>query len=497
MPGTPVVLTADRTLMAGYEILLDGMMAAGETTATPVWLGAALLLPPAQRRDGRAVRAPLGLRRIEAALLAGGFTPSEVVVSTEDDLARHIGPDTRVIAISAGEPGGRGMSSTTMTAVAGGEIYPAVMFRRLLRRVHALRPPVAKVILGGPGAWQLAGDAQARAALGIDHVVIGYAEGNAATVVRALLAGEALPPVLAGERVPAEGIPPIHGAAALGAVELSRGCGLGCGFCTLNRESMTHLPVETILADARTNLAAGATSLSLLSEDAFRYGADGLIPHPEALINLLRTLRALSGVRLLQFDHANLCTVARYADDELRAVRDLMVGDTGGAMPWLNVGVETAAGPLLRANGGLAKMHRHVDDWGDFAAEQIRRLLDAGFFPLISLQVGLPGETEEDVRRTLRWVAQWRGARVNLFPMLHAPIDGATPVTAESLHPWHWELIRACYDFNFAWTPALYADNQRAAGVAWSRRLLVRLLAPAKTWLWKALFARHARASRP
>ena len=51
-------------------------------------------------------------------------------------------------------------------------------------------------------------------------------------------------------------------------MEITRGCGLGCDFCTLAREPMRHLPVETILADARTNLNAGVRNIALITEDA-------------------------------------------------------------------------------------------------------------------------------------------------------------------------------------------------------------------------------------
>ncbi len=496
MPGIPVVLTADRTLMAGYDILLDGMLAAGETTATPCWLGEPLLLPKARRLREGARLAPLGLRRIEAALLNGGFYPEDVAVVGEEDLERVIGPDTRVVGVSAGEPGGHGMSSTTMTAIAGGEIYPAAMFRRLMQRINDLRTVDTKVVLGGPGAWQFADNASARLVLGIDHLVTGYAEGNAAAIFRVLAEEKSLPAIVPGENVSADHIPRIDGAASLGAVEISRGCGLGCTFCTLGRGFMEHLPPATILADAEKNLAGGCTSLSLLSEDAFRYGADGLRARPEMLIGLLEALRALPRVRLLQLDHANLCTVAQYADDELRAVRDLMVGRTGGRMPWLNVGVETAAGHLLWKNGGLPKMDRHVEDWGDYAATQLRRLITAGFFPIVSLQLGLPGETESDIRQTQRWVDGLRGEPLSIYPLLHAPIDGREPVTASRLRIWHWALIRACYEFNFTWMPRLYEDNQRAAGVAWTRRLLMKTLAPFKTMQWRQLLAQHAGKSR-
>ncbi len=186
--GFPIVLTADRTLTADYRLLFDGMLAASQTTTAPPAVFGRLLMPQNNRGRARAKVAPLGLRRIEAALLAGGFSPDEVAVVTEDQLEGAIGRATRVIGISSGEPAGLGMNSSTMTAIAGGRIYPQAMFGRLMRKIRRLNRDVsAKVVLGGPGAWQVAGDPSARKALGVDHVVSGYADRDAAATFRRLM----------------------------------------------------------------------------------------------------------------------------------------------------------------------------------------------------------------------------------------------------------------------------------------------------------------------
>jgi radical SAM superfamily enzyme YgiQ (UPF0313 family) len=283
--GLPIVLTADRTLTAAYRLLFDGMLAASQTTTAPPSLFGGLLMPQGRRRGARATVAPLGLRRIEASLLAGGFTPEELAVVREDQLGQAIGAATRVIALSSGEPAGLGMNSSTMTAIAGGRIYPQALFRRLLRKVHHLNRNVrAKIVLGGPGAWQIAGSPALRKELGIDHVVTGYAERDAAAIFRSLVRGEPVAEVVPGGWDPAVPIPPIRGASTMGVVEISRGCGLGCSFCTLARVPMVHLPPETILADVRTNVAAGLENVAVLSEDFFRYGAEGTKVNPDAPI---------------------------------------------------------------------------------------------------------------------------------------------------------------------------------------------------------------------
>lgn len=492
--GYPIVLTADRTLTAGYLLLFDGMLAASQTTTIPPALLSGLLMP---RGHGRF--APLGLRRIEAALFAGGFNDTEVIATDTDGLEGAIGPATRVVGISAGEPAGLGMNSNTMTGIAGGRIYPEAMFRRLARKVRRLvaeRAPQARIVLGGPGAWQLARDDERRRRLGIDHVVTGYAEGNATEIFAKLRAGEPTPAVIEGCGVMAAEVPRIRHASTMGVVEISRGCGLGCGFCTIGSVPMLHIPPETIRADVRTNLAAGMHAVALLSEDLFRYGAGGVKANPGALLGLLEEIRGIDGVGLIQADHANVLSIAQYDDAQLRRVRELMVGKSGCTLPWVNVGIETAAGELLRANGGGPKMGRERD-WGELCAEQLKRLCRAGFMPMASLVLGLPGESEADIKRTLAWAESLGRECVTIFPMLHAPIDGNEPPPPRSLTRLHWRIVRECYRLNFKWIPRMYWDNQRAVGVPAARRMLMQAMGWGQIAQWSILLSWHAwRAAR-
>jgi radical SAM superfamily enzyme YgiQ (UPF0313 family) len=493
--GYPVVLTADRTLMARYETLLDGMMAASQTTTTPWPVMRGLLMPPTPHRDGRAVFAPLGLRRVEAALLAGGFGAEEVIVVAPERLATVVGPATRVIGVSTGEPLGGGMSSSTMAAVAGGRIFPEALFAGLMRRVRAAvagSAPEARVVVGGPGAWQLAQDPARQQQIGADHVVYGYAEGNVAEVVRTLLEGASLPPSLAGENAAPHDLPATRGASTMGVVEISRGCGLGCGFCTLARVPMTDLPLETILADARTNLAAGLRGIAALSEDLFRYGGQGVRCNPPAVVGLLEALSAVEGLELIQVDHCNISSVAQFTDGELARVGRLLTG-AHPRRPWVNLGVETASGRLLRASGGAAKMGATPDDaWGGVCREQITRLVRAGFTPMVSLVLGLPQDTPEDTRQTLEWVRSLRGQRLTIFPVIYAPLPGDP---APVLTPEHWQVMREAYEFNFRNMPGMIWGDQTAAGVAPGKRLALQALGRGQVVMWRQLLRRRRRES--
>jgi len=494
--GFSIVLTADRTLMAAYQVLLDGMMAASQTTKTPRIIRERLLAPRAAHPGGRALVAPLGLRRIEAALLAGGFAASDVAVVDDAHLAEVIGPATKVIGVSSGEPTGLGMSSSTMVGVVGGDIYPLAAFRELMAKVRALRAaqaPQARVIVGGPGAWQLDQDSTARGDCGIDHVVIGYAEGNAAAVFTDLAAGSEVSGTIQGAPVAGEAIPAIRGASTMSVVETSRGCGLGCQFCTIATVPMVHLPIETILADCTTNIAAGNTSVALLSEDILRYGSRGIRCEPARVLDLLRQVRGLADLRIIQVDHTNISSVAQFSDDELSQARGYLVGN-GKRHPWVNLGVETASGELLQANGGGAKLGGvRPEDWGDHSVEQVRRLCRAGFEPMLSLVVGLPGESDADVRRCLEWVRALRDQPVTVFPVLYAPIHGQFPPDGMKLRRIHWQLIREAYEFNFPGVARIFWGDQTEAGVPLGKRVLLQMLGKGQVAQWRWLFGRHYR----
>jgi radical SAM superfamily enzyme YgiQ (UPF0313 family) len=344
--------------------------------------------------------------------------------------------------------------------------------------------------MGGPGAWQLLGNNGAAQGLGIDHVVTGYCEGNIGEIFAKIAEGETPPAVIEGA-APAR-IPALRGATVMGNVEISRGCGLGCRFCALARAPMVHLSAEAILSDIETNLAAGIRNTSLVSEDVFRWGSKSGRADVGALLGLLAEIRRLPGLGLIQIDHANILTVTQFSDDELSEMRRLFRGESARHdYLWLNLGVETASGELLAANGGRAKMGPiEPERWGDECLEQVRRLARAGFFPLVSLVVGLPGETPRDVERTLAWVRELRRERLAIFPLLHVSLDGVREnFKAADMTRLHWRLFRECYDLNFKWIPALCWDNQRdGAGALW-RRAAQQCLGRFQTVWWKSVFA--------
>ena len=108
---------------------------------------------------------------------------------------------------------------------------------------------------------------------------------------------------------------------------------------------------------------------------------------------------------------------------------------------------------------------------------------------MVSLVMGLPGETPTHVKQTLEFVRSLRGMRVSVFPMLLAPLDGSRAPTGADLTRLHWDLIRESYKFNFKWVPKMYWDNQTGAGTPLARRLALQALGKGQVLQWSLLFA--------
>lgn len=486
--GPHVVLTADRVLMSAYPTLLDGMFAASQTTTVPGFLMRRLVAPPVPANDLRAKAAPLGVRILEAALLRDGFADDVVAVVPPELLQRAIGPATRAVLVSSGDPLGLGMNDSTMSGIGGGRPFAPVWFEAMMRGLAGLKSCYGfRVIVGGPGAWQFEQDGHSARRFGIDSVFLGCAEKDIARVLVEACSSAGPRPLYNGETVTPQDVPAITGATIMGVVEASRGCGLGCPFCTLAGQPMLHLLADKIVTDVETNVAGGVTSASLVSEDILRYGASGGRLAPERLLGLVRAVRRVQGLRLIQLDHVNVSSAARFPPDALLELRRLLLDGTPSRMVWVNLGVETAAGELLAGASCTGKMHPFApDEWEDACEAAVSGLLAAGFVPMLSLIFGLPGETDEHVRRTRAFVRRLHGQRVLVFPMFYAPVrPGERAFGVGDMRREHWRLFREAYEFNFRLLPALYRDNHAGAMVPASRRLLTRIGGMLKAGEWR------------
>lgn len=491
-----VVLVADRTLSAEYKALFEGIFATMQTTQVPEFAMRRFVSPPV-RTDafGRARTAPLGLRRAESALLKyTNLRPEQIVTTTPEFLPRLLGPSVKVVAVSSSDPLGNGMSNTTTKNFWKGELYTSYWMRRMLTQIlDAKRKYGFKVVAGGAGAWQWTSYPDKTAAECIDVIFDGYFESKGPALFADLIDGKDVQACVKESSTCGEHIQPIRSASLLGIIEISRGCARGCRFCTQADKKMTHLPIDMICSDLHTNVSAGVTSVVSGSEDFFRYGASGIKPEFDKLRDLLIRMRAVKGLSFMQIDHANVSTIAQLTDDQLREVRSLLAWEKPSDYLWVNMGVESANGNLVAQSSPGKIAPFRPDDWEDIVRQTVERMSRNGFFPVVSLILGLPGETPDDIARTLKLVAFLERQNAVVFPVFYEPlrtdeIESGCVFNLQKMRLDHLALYSRCYEINFKKVPSLFWDNQRAAGVSWFKRTAMQLLGKTEVHSWRKTF---------
>ncbi len=428
-----VVLTSPSTEMSDYEGSHIMAFAAGFSKPwfMPRFYLKKVFFKPVPSHSLEVALAPLGLRKLEADLIKSGFRREDVVVVHPDDLEEAVGPETKVIGVSSKDPLGLGYVSLTYSSVLDlGESINNLEFKRLMKDAQkAKQKHGAKIAVGGPGSWQLLRP-EANGLFDVDCVFMGEGEVTAPKIIWKLVKGQDTPQVVEGKQASLDDITPIMGPTIYGAVEISRGCGRGCAFCSPTMQKRRVMPLEAILHEVKLNASHGQRDILLVTEDIFMYGCNSsdFTPNRDAVDGLFKALTANEEVTSIQVTHANLAAVnvdkaltSRVAE-VLRERSKYQLA--GKQVATVEVGIETGSPELFKRHmAGKCKPFK-PDEWPSIVLSSLSFMEEQDWVALATILVGLPEETDEDARQTIKLLENIEsvGLRTFLVPLVFVPL---------------------------------------------------------------------------
>ena len=463
-PTPQVILTASRIEMSDFNVNPFIAFSGGFPTGLfPLPVARKLLYPIKDPDSIEAKLAPYGLRKIEA-ILAEELGEENVKAVYPHKLKEAIGPETKVIGISTMDPLGLGFVSRTYSSLANlGEPLTKAEFRKLIAEVNRVRGS-AKVIVGGSGAWQIPA-AKAQDQLRIDTVIVGEAEAEAAAIFKAAIKGEKLPKVVNARKPKIEEIPCIKKPALYGVVEITRGCGRGCQFCSPTMRTRYSFPLKKVLAEAKVNAKGGSRMLILQTEDIFLYKCKpGFIPNRDALRDLIKAVASVDEAEYMQVAHASLPPAA-YDPKAVEEIAPHLVEKSrwklnGRKVASVEVGVETGSVKLVKKYMKGKPLPYPPEEWPKVVIKAIEVYNDNDICPLATILVGLPGEKPKDVADTLRLIEDMKGMKIFYVPLLFTAekdcmLSSKRSAELEDLTELHWALFSECWSHNIRmWTGA-------------------------------------------
>ena len=203
-------------------------------------------------------------------------------------------------------------------------------------------------------------------------------------------------------------------------LKISEGCNNTCSFCIIPRlrGKLVSRPIVEVLREAEKLVKAGVKELLVISQDTGAYGLDTRFAEAQwgeravrtKFIDLARELGSLGAWVRLHYV---------YPYPHVDEVLSLMA--EGKVLPYLDIPFQHAAPNVLRAMkrpGNHEQVLDRIRNW----RRQVPNLAIRSTFI-----VGFPGETEEDFRLLLDWIAEAKIDRLGAFkyePVAGAPANG-------------------------------------------------------------------------
>jgi len=445
-----ILLTADRSIMNNFH--LKGRIAFpfyGSGEMFPSWLFRVLIGKP-KHEKGVAKYAPYPLRKIEASLIDAGFN---VLTVSPEHLEKYIN-NAKILGIHTVDPLGLGSKPYFYESIKDREHHSVTYFKKLIQQpcINKAKKNGLKIVIGGEGAWQLRKIPYSHLSKFVDYIVIGEGEKIVQQLFRDIIDEKTIPKYLSAEKSPTiDEISTIKNASNFGCIEIGRGCNRHCKFCEVTKANLRWYPYEKIEKELIINNEQGIKKGIIHAEDVLLYGEKGFIPNNEKIIKLFKLVYK----HYNEFIITHFSLAALYANKKLfKNIMEIVSEHQNFFMG--EAGIETASGRLMKETMSGKVLPFKIEEWEEIIKGSLVLMHDNNFIPYCSLIIGLPGEKEEDVIKTLNLVDDLKDLRFILLPSGFTPLGTYSDLdfeksSIETLDPLRQELVKKCNTHNARW----------------------------------------------
>ena len=369
-----------------------------------------------------------------------------------------------MVGIHAHNPVGITFATNIYSYLYGRDAEPinATEFKRVILHPALRRHKQhLKIIVGGPGSWQIEKQ-NLQDEWQIDCLVDGEAEDLVLPLFEAAYRGEPLPRKVEGHSPGLDRIPRIHHRSTYGVVEITRGCGRGCQFCSVALRAGKSIPLEHILHNVRVQVAEGADTILFTTEDLFLYEQGPRFnTNVQALKRLFESVAAVPGVKHINLTHGTISPVVR--DPELLGeISELAVGKSSTQhaasthpdhrYATLFVGLETGSVRLFKQHMKGKAYPFRPEQWPEVVLKGMELMNKHNWFPICTFILGLPGETREDTKQSLELLYALKDSKWVVFPTLFVPLEDTrlgskNAAKLAQLTDLQWEFFFTCWRY--------------------------------------------------
>jgi radical SAM superfamily enzyme YgiQ (UPF0313 family) len=307
--------------------------------------------------------------------------------------------------------------------------------------------------------------------LGIDVLFHGEGENDLVELFKKIIEGKNVPKSFQAKKTDRSNIPIIKNAASYGMVEIMRGCGRGCAFCSPTMRTRHSFPISHIMKEVEVNIKGGSNSIFTVTEDIFLYKSKkNFIPNTKEVVKLYKTIAKHPGVKHILLSHGSFAPVL-YDDKLLDELTPILIEKTkwnpetykGYKKSFVSVemGIETGSTRLMKKYMKGKALPYSVENWPEIVCQAIGKLNDHDWYPLCTIMTGQPDETEDDVIETVNLIDNLRSQNAKMFytPVLFIPLKEAIlkdsrRTNLDNLTELQWEVLSKCWKNNIDfWAP--------------------------------------------